>query len=437
MKAPDINELITESHPQINDYLIEQLKNKIYELEQENLFYKQDNYNLKEEIINNKKIDYENKAKLSLLMTQLNNLREENDKLNKSIQEMKIINQKLYEDNKTLMNEYDKKFNMQKIDKEVEKKDINQNNEDKNKLEQKNEEINKLNSELVEHEENIKKLFEDNKQLNEKNKIIVKETEDKLKELNINIKLLNEELNLRDDKIQKLEDELNKINSVLEETNNDNINLNNINLSLKEKIKELMDISDNDKNNILTLEQKNNLILIELDKKEKLINEYQQKYEIQQKQIVNLTNKNNSMINKSKDSLLLMDQIKQSHFDLYNKYETSQKKLDEINNLFKDDDTLEKILIEVKEEINNGKNNKIYYYENTEENDKYKEYPNENNNNNINEINESSQINNNYNENEIKTEKYNNFRNYIYDTKDNEEITMDKKYDFLYEKNHK
>lgn len=437
MKAPDINELITESHPQINDYLIEQLKNKIYELEQENLLYKQDNYNLKEEIINNKKIDYENKAKLSLLMTQLNNLREENDKLNKSIQEMKIINQKLYEDNKTLMNEYDKKFNMQKIDKEVEKKDINQNNEDKNKLEQKNEEINKLNSELVEHEENIKKLFEDNKQLNEKNKIIVKETEDKLKELNINIKLLNEELNLRDDKIQKLEDELNKINSVLEETNNDNINLNNINLSLKEKIKELMDISDNDKNNILTLEQKNNLILIELDKKEKLINEYQQKYEIQQKQIVNLTNKNNSMINKSKDSLLLMDQIKQSHFDLYNKYETSQKKLDEINNLFKDDDTLEKILIEVKEEINNGKNNKIYYYENTEENDKYKEYPNENNNNNINEINESSQINNNYNENEIKTEKYNNFRNYIYDTKDNEEITMDKKYDFLYEKNHK
>ena len=437
MKAPDINELITESHPQINDYLIEQLKNKIYELEQENLLYKQDNYNLKEEIINNKKIDYENKAKLSLLMTQLNNLREENDKLNKSIQEMKIINQKLYEDNKTLMNEYDKKFNMQKIDKEVEKKDINQNNEDKNKLEQKNEEINKLNSELVEHEENIKKLFEDNKQLNEKNKIIVKETEDKLKELNINIKLLNEELNLRDDKIQKLEDELNKINSVLEETNNDNINLNNINLSLKEKIKELMDISDNDKNNILTLEQKNNLILIELDKKEKLINEYQQKYEIQQKQIVNLTNKNNSMINKSKDSLLLMDQIKQSHFGLYNKYETSQKKLDEINNLFKDDDTLEKILIEVKEEINNGKNNKIYYYENTEENDKYKEYPNENNNNNINEINESSQINNNYNENEIKTEKYNNFRNYIYDTKDNEEITMDKKYDFLYEKNHK
>ena len=437
MKAPDINELITESHPQINDYLIEQLKNKIYELEQENLLYKQDNYNLKEEIINNKKIDYENKAKLSLLMTQLNNLREENDKLNKSIQEMKIINQKLYEDNKTLMKEYDKKFNMQTMDKEVEKKDINQNNEDKNKLEQKNEEINKLNSELVEHEENIKKLFEDNKQLNEKNKIIVKETEDKLKELNINIKLLNEELNLRDDKIQKLEDELNKINSVLEETNNDNINLNNINLSLKEKIKELMDISDNDKNNILTLEQKNNLILIELDKKEKLINEYQQKYEIQQKQIVNLTNKNNSMINKSKDSLLLMDQIKQSHFDLYNKYETSQKKLDEINNLFKDDDTLENILIEVKEEINNGKNNKIYYYENTEENDKYKEYPNENNNNNENENKESSQNDNNYNENEIKTEKYNNFRNYIYDTKDNEEITMDKKYDFLYEKNHK
>jgi hypothetical protein len=370
-------------------------------------------------------------------MTQLNNIKEENDKLNKSLQEMEIINKKLCEDNKNLLSQLNKKNNRNIAEKDIEKEGEKIIEGNKDEFEEKEKIIDKLNYELISQEEYIKKLFEDNKQLNEKNKIIVKETEEKLKELNINIKLLNEELNLRDEKIQKLEDELNKINSVLEETNNDNINLNNINLSLKEKIKELMDISDNDKNNILTLEQKNNLILIELDKKEKLINEYQQKYEIQQKQIVNLTNKNNSMINKTKDSLLLMDQIKQSHFGLYNKYETSQKKLDEINNLFKDDDILEKILIEVKEEINNGKNNKIYYYENTEENDKYKEYPNENNNNNVNEINESSQINNNYNENEIKTEKYNNFRNYIYDTKDNEEITMDKKYDFLYEKNHK
>ena len=42
----------------------------------------------------------------------------------------------------------------------------------------------------------------------------------------------------------------------------------------------------------------------------------------------------------------------------------------------------------------------------------------------------SSQINRNN-----KHKDYNNFRNYIYDKRDNNEMTMDKKYDFLFENN--
>ena len=71
MKAPELNELISESHPKKNDYLIEQLKNKIYELEQGNIFYKQENYNLEEQIKGYRKNEFENKSKLSLLITQL------------------------------------------------------------------------------------------------------------------------------------------------------------------------------------------------------------------------------------------------------------------------------------------------------------------------------------------------------------------------------
>ena len=32
MKAPELNDLISESYPITNDYIIEQLKNKLYEL---------------------------------------------------------------------------------------------------------------------------------------------------------------------------------------------------------------------------------------------------------------------------------------------------------------------------------------------------------------------------------------------------------------------
>ena len=408
MKAPELNELISESYPKKDEHLIEQLKNKIYQLEQENKLYKQKNYNLEEEIKNYKTNEIEFKSKLSLFMTQINNLRAENDNLNKSFQEMKIINTKLCEDNKTLMSELEQKINANTLNKNID-------NKNRNDLEEKDMIINKLNSDLTNQEEYIKKLFEDNKKLND----ILKEGDDKINELNGNISILNKEINIRDDKIEKLEEEIYKINAMLEEANKENLNLNNLNLALKEKNEELFENLNIIKNNFLNLEQKNNSILLELDKKEKIINDFQEQNKIQAKQINNLMNKNNSLINNSKDSSLLMNKIKAKHLDLYNKYGNVQMRLEEIKNIFRDDNPLEQILFELKENINYEGNN----------NESLNNYD-EPNNISEDEINNTSQ-----NDRNEKPKYYNNFRNYIYDKKDNKEMTMDKKYDFLFENN--
>ena len=408
MKAPELNELISESYPKKDENLIEQLKNKIYQLEQENKLYKQKNYNLEEEIKNYKANEIEFKSKLSLFMTQINNLRAENDNLNKSFQEMKIINTKLCEDNKTLMSELEQKINGNTLNKNID-------NKNRNDLEEKDMIINKLNSDLNNQEEYIKKLFEDNKKLND----ILKEGDDKINELNGNISILNKEINIRDDKIEKLEEEIYKINAMLEEANKENLNLNNLNLALKEKNEELFENLNIIKNNFLNLEQKNNSILLELDKKEKIINDFQEQNKIQAKQINNLMNKNNSLINNSKDSSLLMNKIKAKHLDLYNKYGNVQMRLEEIKNIFRADNPLEQILFELKENINYKENN----------NESINNYD-EQNNISEDEMDNSSQINRNN-----KHKDYNNFRNYIYDKRDNNEMTMDKKYDFLFENN--
>ena len=408
MKAPELNELISESYPKKDENLIEQLKNKIYQLEQENKLYKQKNYNLEEEIKNYKANEIEFKSKLSLFMTQINNLRAENDNLNKSFQEMKIINTKLCEDNKTLMSELEQKINGNTLNKNID-------NKNRNDLEEKDMIINKLNSDLTNQEEYIKKLFEDNKKLND----ILKEGDDKINELSENINLLNKEINIRDDKVEKLEEEIYKINAMLEEANKENLNLNNLNLALKEKNEELFENLNIIKNNFLNLEQKNNSILLELDKKEKIINDFQEQNKIQAKQINNLMNKNNSLINNSKDSSLLMNKIKAKHLDLYNKYGNVQMRLEEIKNIFSDDNPLEQILFELKENINYKENN----------NESINNYD-EQNNISEDEMDNSSQINRNN-----KHKDYNNFRNYIYDKRDNNEMTMDKKYDFLFENN--
>ena len=433
MKVPELNELISESHPKKNNDLIEQLKNKIYELEQENIFYKQENYNLEEEINDCKKMDYENKSKLTLLMTQINSLREENDKISASFQEMQILNQKLVEDNRTLMSELDKKNINTKEIFNIKKEEESMFDIAKDQLEEKNKIIIKLNSELTSHEEYIKKLFEDNKQLNEVNKNIIKETEEKIKELNDNIKLLNEEINLRENKIGKLENEIYRINAVVEEANKYNINLNNINLSLENKNKELIDNLNNHKNSIINLEQKHNTVLIELDKKEKLINDFQEKFKYQERQISNLIIKYNAIINNNKDSLSLINKIKTKHFDLHNKYEYAKTKLEEIKKNFNDNNSLEKFLLEIKTESISRKNNDIIdNINNNNENENNIDDKNNMNESGLNNI--SKKIDN---ENNEKPKEYNNYRNYIYDTKGSEGMTMDKKYDFLFDNNNK
>ncbi len=408
MKAPELNELISESYPIKRDYIIDQLKNKLFELEQENIFYKKENKILEEEIKSSKKSEYEMKSKLSIFMTQINNLKEENDK-------MKIINLKLVEDNKILMSEIDKKISQ-----------IN-NIEEKNELEQKEIIIEKLNSELNEQENYIKKLFEDNKELNETNKNIIKETEEKINELNMNIKILNEEINIKNEKINKLEQDLYKINISFEEINKENICLNNMNLSLKEKNKELNDIINNNKTSLVGLEQKNNEILLELNKKEKIINDFQEKYKIQSKQNSNLINKYNSIINTNKDSLILINKIKSKNSEINNKYENIKTNFEQIKNIFENDDSLEKILTELKQEINNEKNNEAKNDIN-DYNNNGKEFDIEN-------IEKTKSK-----ENIEKPEEFDNFRNYIDDNKNKEnkeEMTMDKKYNFLFDNNKK
>ena len=408
MKAPELNELISESYPIKRDYIIDQLKNKLFELDQENIFYKKENKNLEEEIKSSKKSEYEMKSKLSIFITQINNLKEENDK-------MKIINQKLVEDNKILMSEIDKKISQ-----------IN-NIKEKNELEQKEIIIEKLNSELNEQENYIKKLFEDNKELNETNKNIIKETEEKINELNMNIKILNEEINIKNEKINKLEQDLYKINISFEEINKENICLNNMNLSLKEKNKELNDIINNNKTSLINLEQKNNEILLELNKKEKIINDFQEKYKIQSKQNSNLINKYNSIINTNKDSLILINKIKSKNSEINNKYENIKTNFEQIKNIFENDDSLEKILTELKQEINNEKNNEAKNDIN-DYNNNGKEFDIEN-------IEKTKSK-----ENIEKPEEINNFRNYIDDNKNKEnkeEMTMDKKYNFLFDNNKK
>jgi predicted RNase H-like nuclease (RuvC/YqgF family) len=118
MKAPELSELISESYPNFNnpqnnnnitktEEYINELKNRIEELEQENALQIGQNINLKKEIniLKDKiiKSEYENKSNITLLKTKINNLKEENEKYNKSLQEMNSINKKLCSDNKTLM----------------------------------------------------------------------------------------------------------------------------------------------------------------------------------------------------------------------------------------------------------------------------------------------------------------------------------------------
>ena len=93
-------------------------------------------------------------------------------------------------------------------------------------------------------------------------------------------------------------------------------------------------------------------------------------------------------------------------------------KIEELKYIFKDNYSLEQILINLKNNISSGKKNNNLYNDDNKDDYLKNEY----------DINNSSEINNENNERSIE----NTFRNYINDNKDNEEITMDKKYDFLF-----
>ncbi len=422
MKAPELNELISESHPKNNQFLSEELKKKIYELEQENIIYKNENNNLKEEITAIKKKEYESKTKLTLILTQNNNLRQENEKMAKDFQNMKLINQKLYQDNKTLISELNTKSNFSsKENNKIPEKDMNKILEEKDKI------INDIRYELNISEEKIKKLFEDNKKLNDMNNVLLKEKEENCTEyqlMNDRIEELNEEINIKNELIKKLENDNYEIKQTVEDNNKEKITLNDINEKLKDDNKELIMNLNELKNQIIIFEEKNNSLLIEIEKKEQLIKEYKEKYIEQERQISSLMNKYNTIINKNKDSIILMNNIKAKNFELYNKYANDKIKLEEIKNIYKDDIPLDEFLSEFKEKFNIKYNNINNEFDNN--------ISDESDENNIN-----ISPNDKYSQYIDKDKNYRNFRNYMNDTKYKEEMTMDKKYDFLFENKNK
>ena len=455
MKVPDLNELVSESYPNCNnnlninkinkpeEYILE-LKNKIEELERINALHNQENINLKKEIEILKdriiKSEYENKSNITLLKTKINNLKDENEKYNKSLQEMNSINQKLCSDNKTLMLELDK--NLTDISK-LTVQDNNKNiwgNELKKLLENKEKLANELKLNLVNSEDKIKKLYEDNKQLSEINKKMKKEIDeiinekkfmnDKINEMNINLKKLDEELNIKNQNVVLLEKEIEKLNLKLKDYDNNNNNLNDVNLSLKNQNREIIDNYNNLGKKLSSLEDKNKSLLDDLNKKENQINNIQEICMKQEKEIMNLINQNNKINNSNKNSLILIKEIKNKNGMMYDQYENLNKKINSIKNILHKNENLDKFISD----------NKIKFIEN---------------NNNYSNIDEINKIDNNdefnYNiyplkmKEEHKTyyllneENINNsIKNYKYDYSGNKkEITMDKKYDFLFQNKNK
>ena len=200
-----------------------------------------------------------------------------------------------------------------------------------------------------------------------------------------------------------------------------------------------------EKNSIL--EKKNNLLTLELKKKETQFNNIQETCRKQEKEIISLIGENNKLNYNNNDSLLLIKEIKNKNEDIFQDYEDLKHKMDSIKEVFKIDDDLEKILSEFKQNVNDEPNYinddemKIDYINNKDINN----YINSNNKvNHIYNFNNEEDNNNHFpldfqNVNNKKiieesSKKYN--RNFIYDTSNENkvEITMDKKYDFFINK---
>ena len=183
------------------------------------------------------------------------------------------------------------------------------------------------------------------------------------------------------------------------------------------------------------------MLLEELNKKEKQINNIQEICRKQEKEIINLISQNNMMNTHKKDSLILMKEIKNKNDFLYDEYENMNKKLNSIKDILQFDENLENMLIEFKNNINNinssNEDNLINFNKNSF-NIENKQY-----NNNFTFNNKNETISNEFknSDNNIfildESNKKNN-RNYIYNFSDNQDdITMDKKYDFLFQNKNK
>ena len=441
MKAPELKDLIKESHPsmdicnQIQDEeFIIQVINRLYQLEKENTIIKEENITLKKEIqnLNQKtlKDNYDNKTNITLYITQINNLKEENEKYKNLNDEMKKINQKLCEDNKILMAHLDKNIT------DISKLTIQENNREiwgnglKNLLQEKEKEIVEMKLNLVESEDKLKKLYDDNKRLNDMNKnlkfqIDKMENERQISELKfnemiINIKNLENEIVMKNKDIQLLEQELKKFNSKNKEYDEENNKLNQLNLELKAQNDEIIEKMNKQADKIAFLEHENESKLNEMKDINYQINELEKNCKELKQDNINLTKQNEIVVNNNNELLALINEIKVKNDFIYNKYDNLKLKIDSIENLFQKEEDLENILAEFKKDISNIPDN----YDNNPDNKQfYKTY---------NEKSFDDYLRNNIIDNSINEINSNSMRNYIKDVSNcHEEMTMDKKYDFL------
>ena len=312
----DIESIIEKSQKEKKEYKnqINSLKTKCEQIENE------------KEIINNKYLDKSNRIlneKEKYIIQLKENINELNDKIEKKDNELKIEQIR----NKEII---EQKNNLSSLIKEK-----------KNEILSLEEENENLHNDL----EKAKKEFKEYKQknsieikskeemisLNKKNK---KEIERYKSEMNNIIKQnqeLNSEIQLKIKKLELLEERNNKNKeelSLLKKENNNLINENKI------KEKEIILLNDDKIENNLEIKNKEKVYQDELDKKEKLINEFNEKYNKLNELYFELCNKNNDNNKKIKEANNEIMNIKQENEKFKKELETKEEEYESIKDKY-------------------------------------------------------------------------------------------------------
>ena len=379
MKSPDLNDLITESDPAAKNLLsilsnnnniskeeyINILKQKILELNQENIninLLKDENTKLRKELKLTKeallKFEYENKTNIPLLQTKIKNLQQENIVLANNLNEKKEMNQKLCEDNKTLLTELNK--NIAKIS----SLSVQEKNFDllKKNLEEKEKIINELRYELDIKETKLKKLFEDNKNLNGFSQQMNKENNDFITENNLlvnkiqDMKYENEMLLQKNNEAKinndKMGGNIDTLNLKLNENANIINNLNSIISSLRNQNQKLKDNLDNAVDKCSLLEQKNNYLQKEIADNEQKIQIFETNNKNNEINLKKLFNKNEILFNANNDTILGLRENQKKNDEISSDYQNFKKKIYYVIDNLQKNENLRNLVNDWKKKIN-------------------------------------------------------------------------------------